>query len=141
MLLYTTAAPFQNMPVKPVKAIPLQVLATSKLDKSPPWSEWRPWDGTVAPGYFHSDDLAGAREYLHTQGLIPKVAVTHKRELRKEVVELDRGRMVLAREPAHAYDVASFCAHFGLEYRGASLCAAVGSVMEKLLKPKRLAIF
>ena len=43
MLLYTTAAPFQNMVVKAVKAIPLQVLPTAKLDKSPAWSEWRPW--------------------------------------------------------------------------------------------------
>ena len=47
MLLYTTAAPFQNMVVK---AIPLQVLPTAKLDKSPAWSEWRPWRGKSSPG-------------------------------------------------------------------------------------------
>ena len=32
-----------------------------------------------------------------------------------------------------------FTKHFGLEYRGATLCAAVGAVMEKLLRPKRAA--
>ena len=55
-------------------------------------------------------------------------------------MQLTAGRLVIAREPAHAEAIAEFCAHFGLEYRGASLCAAVGSVMEKLLKPKRAAI-
>ena len=52
MLLYSTAAPFQNMPVKAVKAIPLQVLPTAKLDKSPPWIDWRPWNGEIEPGFF-----------------------------------------------------------------------------------------
>ena len=47
MLLYSTAAPLQNMPVTAVKAIPLQVLPTAKLDKSPAWSEWRPWAGQI----------------------------------------------------------------------------------------------
>ena len=81
-----------------------------------------------------------ARERLHAQGHVPRVSVTHKRDLRKLVVQLSAGRLVIAREPAHAGEIAEFCAHFGLEYRGASLCAAVGSVMEKLLKPKRAAI-
>ena len=94
----------------------------------------------MEPGFFHSDNLANTREYLHTRGHVPRVSVTHKRELRKLVVQLGTGRLVIAREPAHAEEIAEFCAHFGLEYRGASLCAAVGSVMEKLLKPKRAAI-
>ena len=68
------------------------------------------------------------------------MSVTHERDLRKLVVQLSAGCLVIAREPAHAGELARFCAHFGLEYRGASLCAAVGSVMEKLLKPKRAAI-
>ena len=48
--------------------------------------------------------------------------------------------MAIAREPAHAEDITRFCAHFGLEYRGASLCAAVGSVLETLPRPKRATI-
>ena len=56
------------------------------------------------------------------------------------VVQLSAGRLVIAREPAHAEEIAEFCARFALEYRGASLCAAVGSAIEKLLKPKRAAI-
>ena len=68
---------------------------------------------------------------------MPKVSVAHKRELRKLVVQLGTGRLVIAREPAHAGEIAEFCAHFGLAYRGASLSASVGSVLEKLLKPKR----
>ena len=79
-LLYTSAAPFQNMQVKCAKDIPLQVLATRKLDKSPVWSEWRAWDKASASGWFYTDDLAAAREYLHTQGHVPRVAVTHKCE-------------------------------------------------------------
>ena len=62
---------------KAVKAIPLQVLATRKLDKSPVWSEWCQWDGTIQPGWFYTDDLAAAREHLHKQGHLPRVAVTH----------------------------------------------------------------
>ena len=61
------------------------------------------------------------------------MSVTHKRDLRKLVVQLSAGRLVIAREPAHAGEIARFCAHFGLEYRVASLCASVGSVLEKLL--------
>ena len=94
------------------------------------WGEWRPWGGesaerggeaAIEPGFFYSVNIAAAREYLHTQGHVPRVAVTHKRDLRKLVVQLGTQRMVLAREPAHAEEIAEFCAHFGLEYRGASL--------------------
>ena len=56
------------------------------------------------------------------------------------MVQLSAGRLVIAREPVHAGEIAEFCARFGLEYRGASLCASVASVLEKLLKPKRAAI-
>ena len=41
-LLYTTAAPFQNQPVKEAKLLPTQVLPNSRGDKSPPWAEWQP---------------------------------------------------------------------------------------------------
>ena len=85
------------MPVKAVKAIPLQVLPTAKLDRSPVWSDWRPWGGEIEPGFFYSDDLAASREYLHAQGHVPRVAVTHRRELRKLVVQLGAVRLALAR--------------------------------------------
>ena len=67
------------------------------------------------------------------------MAVTHKRELRKLVVQLGKERCVILKEPEHADALADFTKHFGLEYRGATLCAAVGAVMEKLLRPKRVA--
>ena len=44
------------------KMLPLQVLATRKLDKTPLWSEWKPWEGKIAAGFFYTDDLAEARE-------------------------------------------------------------------------------
>ena len=92
------------MPVKAVKAIPLQVLPTAKLDKSPVWSEWRPWGGEIEPGFFHSDNVAAARAHLHAQGHVPRVSVTHKRDLRKLVVQLGTARrLVIAREPAHEF--------------------------------------
>ena len=62
MYLYTTAAFCQNMSVKAGEMIPLQVLATRKLDKTQLWSEWRPWEGSIAPGFFYTADLAEARE-------------------------------------------------------------------------------
>ena len=37
----------------------------------------------------------------------------------------------------HAEEIAAFCARFGREYRGSTLCAAVSAVMEKLLNPMR----
>ncbi len=58
MLLYRTAAPFQNMPVKGARLLRTHVL----VDKSPPWEEWRPWAGQVEPGWFFSGDLPAARE-------------------------------------------------------------------------------
>ena len=77
------------------KPFPVQVLPTTKLDKSPVWSDWRLWGGEIEPGFFYSDDLAASREYLHAQGHVPKVSVTHKRELRKLVVQLGTGRLVI----------------------------------------------
>ena len=35
VLLYTTAAPFQNMPVKPAKLLPTQVLLTNRVEQEP----------------------------------------------------------------------------------------------------------
>ena len=84
-------------------------MPTAKLDKSPAWSEWRPWRGEIEPGFFHSDDLALTRESLHAQGHVPRVSVTHKRDLRKLVVQLSAGRLVIEREPAHADEVRDFC--------------------------------
>ena len=84
------------------------------------------------------NDLVATREYLHEKlCVIPKVAVTHKGELRKLTLTVGKERMVIQREPEHAEEIAALCAKFGLEYRGTSLCCAVGSVMEKLLRPKR----
>ena len=80
-----------------MKAIPLQILPTAKLEKSPVWSEWRPWCGEIESGFFYSDNLTTTREYLHTQGHVPRVAVTHKRELRKLVLQLGKERMVVGR--------------------------------------------
>ena len=69
-----------------------------------------------SPGSSHSDDLAAARDYLHAQGHVPRVAVTHRRELRKLVVQLSAGRLLITREPADAGEIVAFCAHFGFEY-------------------------
>ena len=48
--------------------LPLQVLATRKLDKTPLWSEWKPWEGSIAPGFFYTADLAEARENYMSKG-------------------------------------------------------------------------
>ena len=69
MYLYTTAAPFQNMVVKAGKMLPLQVLATRKLDKTPLWSEWKPWEGKITAGFFYTDDLVEARENYMSNGM------------------------------------------------------------------------
>ena len=115
-------------------------MPNTKLDKSPPWSDWREFAGKLEAGYFYANDLAATREYLYDKlCVIPKVAVTHKTELRKLSIVVGKERMVIQREPEHAEDIARFCEKFGLEYRGASLCSAVGNVMEKLLRPKRQA--
>ena len=57
----------------------------------------------------------------------------------KLVMQMGKERCVILKEPEHADALADFAKHFGLEYRGATLCAAVGAVMEKLLRPKRAA--
>ena len=57
--------------------------------------------------FFYSGNIAVARGYLHTQGYVPRVSVTHKRDLRKLVVQLGTARMVLAREPARADESSS----------------------------------
>ena len=90
-------------------------------------------------GWLFSDNLPTVRVYLHEQGHVARVAVTHKRELRKSVVQLGKERCVILKEPEHADALADFAKHFGLEYRGATLCAAVAAVMGKLLRPKRAA--
>ena len=111
----------------------------SVIRNAPPGGEGRPWGGELTPGWFYSDNLSAARAHLFAQGHVPRVAGTHKKELRKLVVQLGTERLTIAREPEHALEIAAFCTHFGLEYRGSTLCAAVGAVMEKLLRPKRAA--
>ena len=105
------------MPVKPAKLLPTQVLPTNRVDKSPVFEEWRPWAGEIEPGWVFYDDLPTARAYLHEQGHMARVAVTHKRELRKSGGQLGKERCVILREPEHA----DFAKHFGLECRGATL--------------------
>ncbi len=70
-LLYTTAAPFQNMPVRSTRLVPTHVLPSCKLDKSPPWGEWLPWAGQIEPGWLYSGDLPAAREYLFSRAACP----------------------------------------------------------------------
>ena len=53
-------------------------------------------------GLVFSDDLPTARAYLHEQGHVARVAVTHKRELRKLVVQMGKERCVILKEPEHA---------------------------------------
>ena len=53
------------------------------------------------------------------------------------MAQLGNERLTLAREPEHADALAAFCKHFGLEYRGATLCAVVAAVREKLLCMRR----
>ena len=116
------------MPVKGARLLPTHVLASCKVDKGPPWEELRPWCGEIEPGWFDSDDLCADREYLFAQGHMPRVAVTHKRELRKLVVQLGKERLTIACETGARRAISRFCAHFGLEYRGSTLCAAVGAL-------------
>ena len=93
------------------------------------WSEWRPWDGQLAPGWCYSGDLEQVREDLYKEHhMVPAVAVTHKGELRKLSIQLGKERLTIAREPEHAEEIAACCEHFGLEYHGSTLCAAVGAV-------------
>ena len=83
-------------------------------------------------------DLCAAREYLFAQVHVPRVAVTHK-ELMELVAQLCRERLTIARESEQTGELAAFCARVGLEYRGSTLCAAMGADVEKLLRPKRAA--
>ena len=102
------------MPVKPAKLLPTQVLPTNQVDKSPVFEEWRPWAGQIEPGWLYSNDLPEAREFLHKQGHVARVAITHKRELRKLVVQLGKERCVILKEPEHADYLADFMSNFGM---------------------------
>ena len=85
-----------------------------------------------------TEDLEAAREELHRQGYIPQVKRSHKADLARLTLNLGKAeKMVLRGTPEHAEEVASFLNHFGLEYRGATLCTAIAAVLEKLLRPKR----
>ena len=90
-------------------------------------------------GYFTAPDLAAVRQSLFEQGLVAKVSVTHKCEPRKLSYSLPTGRLVITKENDYAYDIAAFLRHFQLPYHGSGLPAAVGQVMELLLRPKRTA--
>ena len=46
------------------------------------------------------------------------MSVTHKRDLRKLVVQLSAGRLVIAREPAHAEEIAEFLRALGSSIAG-----------------------
>ena len=54
-----------------------------------------PLGRTGGAGLGFSDDLPTARKYLFTQGHVARVAVTHKREFRKLVVQLGKELCVI----------------------------------------------
>ena len=111
--------------VRPLDAVCLPY--HGKPDKSP-----------AAAGWWWTEDLDEARSELHQQGYIPQVKRSHKADLVRLTLNLGKSeRMVLRQEPEHAQEVAAFCEHFGLEYRGQSLSTAVEQVMQLLLKQKR----
>ena len=65
------------------------------------------------------------------------MSLTHKGEPRKLTYALPKGEMVVHKQHDDAPDIAAFLRHFSLPYHGSALPAAVGQVMELLLKPKR----
>ena len=77
------------------------------------------------------------RQSLHDQGLVAKVSVTHKCELRKLTYALPEGRLVIMKDNEQGDHIAAFLHRFSLPYHGSGLPAAIGQVMEQLLKPKR----
>ena len=136
MYLYSTAVPFANMQVRPVKTLPELVLPTTKQEKTPPFSEWQEYD-KLKPGWFCVDDLQAVREALFQQNIIPKVSVSHKHELRKLSVQLAEGKGTIVRLADHAHEIKTFLERFGIEYYGCGLPGAVSLVLEKLLRPNR----
>ena len=50
-------------------------LANESHYELPPISEWKPWRGTPAPGYFHTEDLSATRCELLLAGRSPKVVL------------------------------------------------------------------
>ena len=73
---------------------------------------------------------------MHEQCLTARVSMTHKCEPRKLTCALPTGQMVLHKEPDEAAELSTFMQSFGLHYHGCALPAAVGQVMELLLRPK-----
>ena len=50
-------------------------LANESHFELPPFSEWKPWRGTPAPGYHYTQDLNAARAELLLSGRSPKVVL------------------------------------------------------------------
>ena len=137
--LYNSCTHFHQMRVSPPKTLAPLVLPSVKRDSSPPWEEWQHFPGTLEPGHFLAEDLAAVRQSLHDQRLVGKISVTHKCELRKLTYSLPTGRLVIMKDNEQGDHIAAFLHRFSLPYHGSGLPAAIGQVMEQLLKPKRKA--
>ena len=125
------------MELKAPKPVAELVLPSATRDRTPPYEEWQTIGGDVAEGHFLTEDLAEARQRLYAAGHAAKVSLTHKGEPRKLTYTLPKGKMVIHKQHEDAPDIAAFMHHFSLPYHGSALPAAVGQVMELLLRPKR----
>ncbi len=130
--MYRSAAPFSHMtPSTPRIPESACLPYRGRPEKTPLWSEWRPWPGEAVAGHFWTDGLEEALAELHKQGDLHRVKKRgHKAELPRLTCTLSKGEnLVLWQRPEHAGELAACC--------GLSTC--VEPALQQLLRQKRRA--
>ena len=110
-----------------------------------PWSEWKLWDGTPAPGLFYVDDLAFVRRKLLESGRSPKVGLRDLATIQSLtyhcVKSLDgcSGACRIRELPPDAHEIQAWLQALpvDVEYRGQRLPSITQEVFLALLKAER----
>ena len=125
-----------------------EAVTTTRLSRdirrtTPPFSEWRPWEGAVKPGYYWCEDLVAARRALLAAGRNPKVTLRSLgiySSLRLRcVAALDKakGDCILRERPQEHVQIAVWLAKLGVPWCGERLPAAAQKALLTLLKATR----
>ena len=90
MYLYSSAAPFKNMSVRPPRVLNSECLPYRGKPEKTQWKDMQEGDGAVRHGYFFAEDLEAVRAELFRQVFLPRVQRSHKCELKKLTTHLGK---------------------------------------------------
>ena len=101
------------------------MMQNEKRGELPNFTEWKPWAGEVAAGYFCHEDLKQVRRDFFSKDTNPKVSLRSMAEYSQLTVTcVDAGKCVIRDEPEDAADIQEWLNNLQIEIDYRSQCLA-----------------